>query len=395
MRAEGLSKFLEELKRRRVYRVAALYLVVGWAVAGAADYLLNLAEAPNVISQVVAILVVCGFPLALVLAWAYDVTPEGVTRTPSTSTERAGPADRADREHEVAGARTTTDPPADHERDVPSPQSDKSVAVLPFDNMSGDDEQEYFSDGISEDLTTALSRFDWLFVVARNSAFTYKGGAVDLKQVGRELGVRYIVEGSVRRAGNRVRVNVQLIDAKTDRHVWAERFDREMDDVFALQDDIVARIAATLGPEITLAEIERTHGKRPETFNAWDHYLRAIAAYHRMTKEDLGIAIFHLETAIESEPEFANAYALLGTCQAHIGTHGWVRPVRQAYEEARRFVENAVRLAPSSAETNYAMAFVLTTIGEAEQAIVVARRAIELNPNFAEAYAILGHALVT
>ena len=212
--------------------------------------------------------------------------------------------------------------------------------------------------------------------------------------MGRELGVRYILEGSVRRAGNRVRVNAQLIDAKTDRHVWAERFDREMEDVFELQDDIVARIAATVGPEITSAEIERAQAKRPETFDAWDHYLQAIAGYHRMTKEDVATAIFHLERAIEIEPEFANAYALIGLCHFHIGGRGWVRPARQAFEDSRRFAEKAVRLAPSSPETNQALAFVLAMTGEAEQAIMVARRAIDLNPNFAEAYAVLGHALI-
>jgi adenylate cyclase len=276
---------------------------------------------------------------------------------------------------------------------LPTPAK-PSIAVLPFDNMSDDPAQEYFSDGISEDLTTALSRLDWLFVVARNSAFTYKGEAVDVKRVGRELGVRYVLEGSVRRAGDRVRINAQLVDAEADRHVWAQRYDRQMDDVFELQDDIVASIAATVGPEITLAEIERARGKRPDTLDAWDHYLQALAAYHRMTKEDIDTAISHLEKAIEIEPEFANAYALLGICHAHIGVRGWVRPARKAYEEARRFVEDAVRLAPSSPEANHALAFVLTTIGQADQAITVARRAIELNPNFAEAYAILGHALV-
>ncbi len=277
----------------------------------------------------------------------------------------------------------------------PLPLPDKpSIAVLPFDNMSGDDEQEYFSDGISEDLTTALSRFDWLFVIARNSAFTYKGEAVDVKRVGRELGVRYVLEGSVRRAGDRVRINAQLVDAEAGRHVWAERFDRQMDDVFKLQDDIVARIAATVGPEITLAEIERARGKRPDTLDAWDHYLRAIAAYHRMTKDDVAAAISLLEKAIEVEPEFANAYALLGLCHAHIGARGWVRPARQAFEESRRFAEKAVRLAPSSPETNQALAMVLNMTGEAEQAITVARRAIDLNPNYAEAYAVLGHSLI-
>ncbi len=167
-----------------------------------------------------------------------------------------------------------------------------------------------------------------------------------------------------------------------------------MEDVFELQDDIVARIARTVGPEITLAEIERAQGKRPETLDAWDHYLQAIAAYHRMTKEDLDAAIFHLEQAIELDPTFANAYALLGACHSHIGAHGWTQPVSKAYEQAHRFVKKAVRLAPSSPEANQAMAFVLTTIGQAEEAITVARSAVELNPNFAEAYAILGHALV-
>ncbi len=281
------------------------------------------------------------------------------------------------------------------EPDPPPTLPDKpSIAVLPFVNMSGDADQEYFSDGMTEDLTTALSRFDGLFVIARNSAFTYKGEAVDVTRVGRELGVRYVLEGSVRRSGNRVRINAQLIDAGADRHVWAERFDRQIDDVFELQDDIVARIASTVGPEITLAEIERARGKRPDTLDAWDHYLRAIAAYHRMTKDDVDAAISLLEKAIEVEPEFANAYALLGLCHAQIGARGWVRPVRQAYEDSRRFAEEAARLAPSSPETNQALAFVLNMTGEAEQAITVAQRAIDLNPNYAEAYAALGHALI-
>jgi adenylate cyclase len=269
-----------------------------------------------------------------------------------------------------------------------------SIAILPFANMSGDSEQEYFSDGISEDLTTALSHFDWLFVIARNSAFTYKGKAVDVKQVGRELGVRYVLEGSVRRAGDRVRVNAQLIDAHADGHVWAERFDRQMVDVFALQDDIVASIASTVAPEITLAEIERARGKRPDTLNAWDRYLRAIAAFHRMTQDDVAAAVSLLEQAIDIEPEFANAYALLSRCHAQIGARGWVQPVRDAYEKSRRFAEKAVRLAPSSPEANHALAFLMNITGEAEQAVTVARHAIDLNPNFAEAHTVYGMALM-
>lgn len=259
--------------------------------------------------------------------------------------------------------------------------------------MSGDVEQEYFSDGITEDLTTALSRFDWLFVIARNSAFTYKGEAVDVKRVGRELGVRYVLEGSIRRSGERVRVNAQLIDAGADRHVWAERFDRQIDDVFELQDDIVARIATTVGPEITLAEIERARVKRPDTLDAWDHYLRALAAFHKMTKDDVADAISLLNEALDIEPNFANASALLGLCHRHIGMYGWVRPARQAFDEARQIAKHAVRLAPSSPETNQALALMLWATGESEQAVTAARRAIELNPNYAEAYVALGLAL--
>ncbi len=278
-------------------------------------------------------------------------------------------------------------------RSLPLPDK-PSIAVLPFDNMSGDPDQEYFSDGISEDLTTALSRFDSLFVIARNSSFAYKGEVVDVKRVGRELGVRYILQGSVRRAGKRVRVNAQLIDAQADRHVWAERFDRQIEDVFKLQDDIVASIAATVGPEITLAEIERARNKRPDALDTWDLYLRAISAYHAMTEDTVAEAVSLLQKAIEAEPDFANAYALLGLCHVHVAMHGWVKPVSQAFREARRLTEEAVRLSPPSPETNHSLAFVLTITGEPERGITAARRAIDLNPNYAEAYAILALALV-
>jgi adenylate cyclase len=269
-----------------------------------------------------------------------------------------------------------------------------SIAVLPFDNMSDDHAREYFSDGIAEDLTTALSRFEWLFVIARNSAFTYKGKAVDVRRVGRELGVRYLLEGSVRRSGNRVRISAQLIDAAADRHVWAQRYDREVGDLFELQDDIVASIATTVGPEITLAEIARTRGKRPNDFDAWDHYLRALSAYHRMTKDDVDAAIVDLERAIQIDSEFANAHALLGLCHVHVGMRGWVRPARPAFERARHWVDQAVRLAPTNPETQRSLAFVLAMTGQAEDAIRVAKTAIDLNPNSAEAYAMLGKALI-
>ena len=297
------------------------------------------------------------------------------------------------RVYRIAGRHSTTDATPRARKPLPLPDK-PSIAVLPFDNMSGDPEQQYFSDGVSEDLTTALSRFDWLFVIARNSAFSFKSKTADAKQIGRELGVRYVLEGSVRRAGKRVRINAQLIEAESDRHVWAERFDRELDDVFELQDDIVARIATIVGPEITFAEIERARSKRPETLVAWDHYLRAVSAYHKLAKSDMAEAVLHLRKAIEIESDFTNAYAQLALCHVQIGVYGWVRPVREAYAEARRMAEEAIRLAPSAPESNHALAFVLMSTGEAEAAVLAAKRAIERNPNYAEAYSTLGHALI-
>ncbi len=278
-------------------------------------------------------------------------------------------------------------------KDLPLPEK-PSIAVLPFENLSGDHDQQYFSDGITMDLTTALSRFDWLFVAARNSAFSYKGGAVDIGQVRRELGVRYLIEGSVRRASDRVRVNVEIIDTETSGQIWAEKYDRQMDDIFALQDDIVANIASTVGPEITLAEISRTQNKRPETLDAWDIYLRASALYHRMNATDLEKALEHLEQVMSLEPNFANAYALAGLCYAQRAVRGWVRPVGASLETARELAEKAVYLSPASSEANHALGFILSITGKAEEALVVARRAIDRNPNFSDAYSVLGHSLI-
>ena len=282
------------------------------------------------------------------------------------------------------------DPVTEH----PTLPDKPSIVVLPFDDMSTGHEDQYFSDGITEDLTTALSHFNWLFVVARNSAFTYKGGSVDVKQIGMELGVRYVLEGSVRRSGNRVRINAQLIDAQVNTHVWAQRFDRMIEDVFELQDDIVASIASTVGPEITSAEIERVRIRRPDRLDAWEHYLQALSYFFRMTQEDIYQAIDHLDSAIGIEPDFASAIALMALCHAHIGLRGWVKPASEAIAKARTYSGKGVKIAPTSPETNHALAFILCMTGEARQAISIAERALELNPNYADAFAVLGHARI-
>ena len=189
-----------------------------------------------------------------------------------------------------------------------------SVAVLPFQNMSGDPAQEYFADGMVEDIITALSRFRNLFVIARNSSFTYKGRAVDVKQVGRELGVRYVLEGSVRKAGDRLRITGQLIDASTGATLWADRFDGAFTEIFDLQDQVAASVVGAIAPRVEDAEIERAKRKPTESLNAYDYYLRALAVVHRMTREATDEALRLFSKAIERDPEFALAYARAAHC---------------------------------------------------------------------------------
>jgi len=189
-----------------------------------------------------------------------------------------------------------------------------SIAVLPFQNMSGDPEQEYFADGMVEEIITALSRIRWLFVIARNSTFTYKGRAVDVKQVGRELGVRYVLEGSVRKGGNRVRITAQLIDATNGAHLWADRFDGSLEDVFELQDKVAISVAGVIEPTLRQSEIERARRKRPDSLDAYDLYLRALPDALAAMPEDADKALALLGKAIDLEPDFAAAHAIIALC---------------------------------------------------------------------------------
>jgi len=218
--------------------------------------------------------------------------------------------------HWQPGGQEAVQDPAVEQVDALQLPDKPSIAVLPFDNMSGDPEQEYFTDGITEDIITGISKLRWLFVIARNSSFVYKGQGIDVTQVSRELGVRYVLEGSVRRAGNRIRINAQLLDATTGMHVWAERYDRELVDIFDLQDEITANIVTAIGPEVTLAEIERARRKRPENLDAWDQYLRALPLIHQIKKEAIAEAKKQLQLAIKLDPNFVAAHAALAWFRA-------------------------------------------------------------------------------
>jgi TolB-like protein len=189
-----------------------------------------------------------------------------------------------------------------------------SIALLAFHNMSGDPEQEYFADGMVEDIVTGLSRIKWLFVIARNSSFVYKGKAVDVRQVGRELGVRYVLEGGVRKAGNRLRITAQLLEAETAAHLWADRYDGELEDVFDLQDQITDKVVGIVEPSLQRSEIERSRRKRPENLDAYDLYLRAVPHMATVMPADAKIAAGLLEHALRLDPSYAAAHALLAWC---------------------------------------------------------------------------------
>ena len=270
--------------------------------------------------------------------------------------------------------------------------SKPSIAVLPFQNMSGDPSEDYFVDGIVEEITTALSRIRWLFVIARNSSFTYKGRMVDVKQVGRELGVRYALEGSVRKAANQVRVSAQLIDAVTGHHVWAERYDRELAGIFALQDEITERVVAAVEPQLYAAEGIRAKRKQPESLDAWECVVRALSCVNSRSQNDYAMARELLERAIELDPAYAQAYALFAYVMGLEVLYGW-KPREIALARALEAAQKAVVLDSDDAWAHLALGFVYSMTRRAEEAVVEHEKALALNPNFALAYTYQGSAL--
>jgi TolB-like protein/cytochrome c-type biogenesis protein CcmH/NrfG len=276
---------------------------------------------------------------------------------------------------------------------VPGFAGQHAIAVLPFDNLSRDPEQEYFVDGLAEDLITRLSAFREFPVIARNSSFVYKGKAVDVKLVRRELGVRYLVEGSVRRAGNQVRVSAQLIDATTGHHLWAERYDREFSDIFALQDEITERIVSSLVPALSSAEIHRAMRRSPQNLDAWDCVQRGLWHLLRYTKDDNLEAQALARRALELHAESSGAYALLAFSHMFEIIYRWSESPALAREDALRAAEKSAALDEHDSNALFALGFACSLAGRYERAIAVLERAIELNPSSALAYWALGAAL--
>ena len=274
-------------------------------------------------------------------------------------------------------------------KDLSLPLPDRpSLAVLPFANMSGDPDQEYFADGMSEDLITGLSRIRWLFVIARNSTFVYKHRAVDVKQVSRELGVRYVLEGSVRRAGNRLRISAQLIDAMTGGHHWAERYDRELGDIFAVQDEITRNVAAAIEPHLLAAEGVRALSRSSDDLGAWELVARAQTHVWRLTRLDYETAIEALARAVEAYPDYASARSLLGFCLVFAAHMGWIDR-GQGLRDGRQHATRAIALDDRDPWGHIALGYCAMMERRTEESIAALHRALNLNPNSAAAHAHL------
>jgi len=286
---------------------------------------------------------------------------------------------------------TRTSPPAS----AREPVFDKpSIAVLPFTNMSGDPQQDYFSDGITEDIITELSRFRSLRVIARNSSFTYKGRAVRAQEVGQDLGVGYMVEGSVRQAGNRVRVTAQLIATETGEHLWAERYDRDLEDIFSVQDEITRAISAAVEPELGTVERERSRRKSPESLNAWDWYQRGVWHMYQDTKAGNAEALRQLEQAIELSPEFAPPYAVSAFVLFQDIISGHRECPTESINEAFKMAEQAVALDDRDAMAHMVLGRINLLRLKHEDSIAELETATVLNPSYADAYHALGFSLI-
>jgi TolB-like protein/class 3 adenylate cyclase/Flp pilus assembly protein TadD len=266
-----------------------------------------------------------------------------------------------------------------------------SIAVLPFVNMSGDSEQEYFSDGISEDIITGLSKLRWFFVIARNSSFAYKGKTIDVKRAARDLGVRYVLEGSVRRAGNRVRITAQLIDASTGNHVWADRYDGDLTDIFALQDEITKKVIAAIEPRLLEAEGARALTRAPADLDAWELVARASSIFWRMTPADSEAAISLYREAVRLHKSYAPAHSMLAVALLMSGFVGWTS-MSTNVKDAANLAARAAELDGSDPWAHLALGQLATMRKQTDTAVHAFQRALELNPNFAAAHGFLGYA---
>jgi TolB-like protein/Tfp pilus assembly protein PilF len=416
---------LQELRRRNVFRVGVAYVLAAWVLLQVVDFVLGMISAPEWILRVFFLAAAAGLPLVLIFSWVFEVTPEGIKResqidrTQSITPQTGRKLDRAiigilvvavalllldrfvDRPGpDSTGAMATAQVEPGQVGlaggelkavDVaPAAAGPPSIAVLPFVNMSADPQNEYFSDGVAEEILNALARIPGLKVTARTSAFTYKGSKAGVAQIAKELGVNHILEGSVRKEGNQVRVTAQLIEANNSFHMWSETYDRELTNIFAIQDEIAQAIAAAMKVEL-LPATENSNLTGTTNLEAYEYYLQGVSQWHIRTGESLQTALGLFEKAAEIDPSFARAHAYQALTWAILADYTDF-PMPEAFSNARKAAETALALDPQSIEAATAL---INTTNDLRQGVEYARQAIALNPGFATTHQWYATALVS
>ncbi len=393
--------FVDELKQRKVFRVAVAYLVAAWLGVQVASIALPAFEAPGWVLRVLILIIALGFPLALILTWAIDLTPDGPRFSPGgTGRKRmfaisAGlgvlafgwyflgqPAWRGGKP-DAANAAATSPSAASARRAVEkTAASERSIAVLPFVNMSGDPANDYFSDGLAETTLDMLAQVHDLKVIARTSSFAFKGKAIDMREIGRALDAAHLLEGSVQQAGNTVRITAQLIRARDGTHLWSHRYDRELTDVFKIQDEIAGEVVKALQLALPAAEQKRLTGKRTENVAAYQEYLHGNALLPNRRMPEMRKALAHFERAIALDPGYAAAYSAAGMTLALLRNYGGELSADEANRRLR-YSEQALKLDPGLGEAYATRAALREHQLDLKGAEEDYRRAIELSPNFA------------
>jgi len=415
--------FFAELKRRNVIRVGIAYVVVAWLIMQFADVVLNNIEAPHWVFQVIMLMLAIGFPLVLIFAWAFEMTPEGIKREKDVDRSQSVTSVTGQKLNNVIigilvvalayfaidkfilapgraqpGSDQFSQQASDQSTDANQKSaltpveakpaiSRQSIAVLPFDNRSRNVDDEYFTEGIHDDLLTNLARIASLKVISRTSVNQYKGTEKTIPQIAEELGVATIMEGAVQRSGNTVRINVQLIDANTDEHLWAEIFDRELtaENLFAIQSEISQKIADALEATLSPEEAQRLNDFPTQSMEAYNAYLRGRQLLPQRNARDLGEAMESFEEAVKLDPEFALAWVGIAESAALLESHGTLNPDTQL-QIMQTAIGHALQIDPNLGEAYVSQGSLFDELGKTEQAEAAYKRAIELSPNYATAY---------
>jgi TolB-like protein len=360
-----LAQIFQELKRRHVVRVGITYLIAAWVAIEVAGAVFPTFEAPDWILKVFTTVVALGFPVALILAWAFEVTPSGILSTADADREEAERADATDTAAAPDGKTSAR----------------ASIAVLPFTNISDNAEDEFLADGMTEDIITTLSKSSYFLVIARNSTFRYKGTSPDIRDVGRELGVNYVVEGSIRRMGDGMRFTAQLIEAETGSHVWSEKYDRPVNDLFAVQDEIISGIATAAGGGLYYAETVRARKADPDTLDAWGLTHRAGSLLFIPTADALNEAEECLNKAIELAPDLAFAYSVLTNIAGlRVRTFASADPEADI-ALAKKSAETVAQLAPESEIAYGSRGMVALAEGRIGDTAALYEKATQLGPS--------------